>query len=244
MIETTSARSVVQISGAQMTLLPDSRIQVYRDRAVLEKGSGILAHAQHLIVEAASLRIASSADDSIVQVEKTGQTQVIVATSGGSAEVRNASGLLIASLSPKMALAFDTQASNAQSSNSTDAVRLTGVVRSDNEKYFLTDSTTGVKLALRGKDLASYADKRVTLEGTIIPGAILAAGASNVVQVVNVGMVKAAAADAIGRGDALAAAQPAAYIGRVSVIACENRGPPERRPGGPPGPPRPPTSCP
>jgi hypothetical protein len=228
-IETTSTRSVVQIFGANMTLLPDSRAQVYRDHTVLEKGSGILTHAQHLTVEAASLRIAPSADDSIVQVEKTGQTQVVVATKGGSAEVRDASGLLIADLNPNMALAFDTQASNA-----TGAVKLTGVVQSDNGKYSLTDSTTGVKMALRGKGFASYAGKKVALEGSIIPGAAVAAGASQVVQVVTVGLVKAAAASAIGGGGALSAAKPATYIGRVSVIACENSGPPEGGHGGPP----------
>ena len=215
-IETTSARSVLQISGAQVTLLPGSRAQVYRDRAVLEKGAGIVTHAQHLTVEAASLRIAASAGDAIVQVERTGPARVVVATAAGSAEVRNASGLLIASLNPNRALAFNTTASEAQTSAATGAVKLTGVVQSDGGSFFLTDSTTGVRMELRGKDLARYAGKQVTFEGSIIPGATPAAGASQVVQVVTIDVLHTAVAVAAVAGGHLPPAALAAFIGGVA----------------------------
>ena len=219
-IETASARSVLRISGAQVTLLPDSRAKVYRDHAVIEKGSGIVAHAQHLRVEAASLRIAPSAGDAVVQVEKTGQGQVVVATEGGSAEVRTASGLLIASLNPHMALAFDTGASGGQTAAAAGAVKLSGVVQTDGGLYFLTDSTTGVKVELRGDNLARYAGKTVTFSGSMIPGETPAAGASEVVQVVTIDVVRSAAAApaaAAGAGGHLAPAALAAVIGGVAV---------------------------
>ena len=218
-IETASARSVLRISGAQVTLLPDSRAKVYRDHAVIEKGSGIVAHAQHLRVEAASLRIAPSAGDGLVQVEKTGQGQVVVATEGGSAEVRTASGLLIASLNPHMALAFDTGASSGQTGAAAGAVKLSGVVQTDGGLYFLTDST-GVKVELRGDNLARYAGKTVTFSGSMIPGETPAAGASEVVLVVAIDVVRSAAPAApaaAGAGGHLPPAALAAVIGGVAV---------------------------
>jgi hypothetical protein len=220
-IETTSARSVLHISGAQVTLLPDSRAKVYRDRAILEKGAGIVTHAQHLIVQAASLRIAPSAGDSVLQVEKTGQAQVVVAITGGSAEVRNLSGLLIASLNPNMALAFNIPASDTQTSAATGAVKLAGVVQSDGGSFFLTDSTTGVKVELRGRDLAKYVGRKITFDGSVIPGATPAQGASQVVQVITIDLVKTAPVVATGgirSGDgALPPAALAAVIGGVVV---------------------------
>jgi hypothetical protein len=219
-IETASARSVLRIAGAQVTLLPDSRATVYRDRAVIEKGSGIVTHAEHLRVEAASLRIAPSAADAVVHIEKTGQAQVVVATQGGSAEVRNASGVLIASLNPHVALAFDTAASSGQTAAAAGAVKLTGVVQSEGGAFFLTDSTTGVKVELRGEDLAQYAGQTVTFRGSIIPGAAPAAGASQVVQVVTIDVLRSAApgtAVAAGAGGHLPPAALAAVIGGVAV---------------------------
>lgn len=216
-IETTSARSVLRISGAQVTLLPDSRAKVYRDRAVIEKGSGIVAHAQRLTVEAAGLRVAPSAGDTVVQVQKTGQDQVVVATTAGSAEVRTASGVLVASLNPNMALAFDTGASNGQTSAAAGAVKLTGVVQADGGLYFLTDSTTGVKVELRGNDLARYVGKKVTFSGSVIPAQAPAAGASQVVQVVTIDTVRGAAAAAAGTGGRLPPAALVALIGGVAV---------------------------
>jgi hypothetical protein len=219
-IETTSARSVLRIAGAQVTLLPDSRAKVYRDHAIIEKGSGIVAHAQHLTVEAASLRIAPSAGDAVVQVEKTGQAQVVVATTAGSAEVRNASGVLIASLNPHMALAFDSAASSGQTGAAAGAVKLTGVVQTAGGNFFLTDSTTGVKVELRGDNLARYAGTTVTFSGSIIPGEVPAAGASQVVQVVSIDVVRSAApgtAVAAGAGGHLAPVALPAVIGGVAV---------------------------
>ena len=219
-IETTSARSVLRISGAQVTLLPDSRAKVYRDHAVIEKGSGIVSHAQHLTVEAANLRIAPSAGDAVVQVDKTGQAQVVVATTAGSAEVRNASGVLIASLNPHMALAFDAASASGQTAAAAGAVKLTGVVQADGGNYFLTDSTTGVKVELRGENLTRYVGKTVTFSGSIIPGETPAAGASQVVQVVTIDVVRsagAATAAAAGGSGRLPPAALIAIIGGVTV---------------------------
>src|SRR5260370_19344817 len=133
LVETSTARSVIQLAGAQITLAPDSRVRVYRDRTVLEKGSGLVKGGARHVIEAATLRIAPTARDSVVQIEITSPSHVTVATSGGAAEVRNSTGILTASLRPGMALAFDPQAAAAA------AVKMTGVIESRSGAYFLTD---------------------------------------------------------------------------------------------------------
>src|ERR1039457_5555477 len=42
LVETTAARSVIQLADTQITLAPDSRARIYRDHTVLEKGSGLV----------------------------------------------------------------------------------------------------------------------------------------------------------------------------------------------------------
>jgi len=220
-IETSAARSVARLSGAQVTLLPDSRARIFTNRAVLEKGSGIVAHAPKLILETDSLRIAPSAEDSIVQVERTTDAKVVVATRGGPAEVRTASGLLIGVLKPDMALAFDLHAASGQPASASGAVKLSGVVSSAGGKFFLTDRTTGVKVELRGEELAKYNGRTVVFQGSVIPGATPAGGATQVVQVVTIEVAKAAATPAAaagaGSGGALSPMALGAYIGGVAV---------------------------
>jgi hypothetical protein len=134
--------------------------------------------------------------------------------------VRTASGLLIASLNPHMALAFDTGASGGQTAAAAGAVKLSGVVQTDGGLYFLTDSTTGVKVELRGDNLARYAGKTVTFSGSMIPGETPASGASEVVQVVTIDVVRSAAPAApaaAGAGGHLPPAALAAVIGGVAV---------------------------
>src|ERR1017187_10938050 len=90
-IETTSARSVIQLANAEITLAPESRARVYRDRTVLEKGTGFVKDGARHVIAAGTLRIVPSVRESVVQVEITSLSRVTVATRGGAAEVRNSS---------------------------------------------------------------------------------------------------------------------------------------------------------
>ena len=220
LVETSTARSVIQLASVQITLAPDSRVRVYRDRTVLEKGSSLVKDGARHVVEAATLRIAPSARDSVVQIEITGPSHVTVSTTGGAAEVRNSSGILTASLRPGMALAFDPQAAAAA------AVKMTGVIESRNGAYFLTDETTKVTIQLlEGADISKYAGKRVEVTGSYIPGANPAGGASQLVRAVTIkpvggkGKAGAVAAGAGAAGGAAAgtAAGPALEPLRVPV---------------------------
>ena len=78
LVETTTARSVIQLAGTQITLAPDSRVRVYRDRSVLEKGSESVKDGARHVMEAATLRITPSAPGSVVQIDLTAPTRVTV----------------------------------------------------------------------------------------------------------------------------------------------------------------------
>src|ERR1017187_196898 len=136
LIETTAARSTVQLGEAQITLLPNSSAKVYRDRTVLESGSELMRNGEKRTIEAATLQIASASKDGVVLVAMGGPNNVKVFATSGAAEVRTAAGLLVASLSPGMGLAFTPQAGAATS------MQMKGVVESTDNKFFLTDVTS------------------------------------------------------------------------------------------------------
>src|SRR5215470_5742458 len=145
-VETADSRSVVQLSGTQVTVLPESRVTIYHDRTVLQKGS-LLTSAGRLEVDAAGLRIAPSAGNSSIQVELPAAGRVAVAARDGGAEVRNQSGVLVASLRTGMALAFEPQAATPQT------VQINGVLQTIDGKFFLTDETSHVTSEIQGVDL-------------------------------------------------------------------------------------------
>ena len=188
LIETTAARSTVQLGEAQITLLPNSRAKVYRDHTVLESGSELMRNGEKHMIEAATLQIASAAKDGVVLVAMGGPNHVTVFASSGTAQVRTAAGLLVASLRPGMGLAFTPQAGAAT------AMQMAGVVESTNGKFFLTDTTSKTRVELRGTDLAKFKGKSVQITGSIIPGAAAAGGASQVVQVTKIEQLSARAA--------------------------------------------------
>jgi hypothetical protein len=196
LVETASARSVLQIEGVQITLLPESRIKVFRDH-----------------VEAGALRIASSAKDSSLQVETTGTDRVNIAARTGSAEVRNSGGVLVAVVRPGLALALDPQAA------ASTEFRMSGVLESKDGKFFLTDATAKITVEVQGTDLARYVGKTVEVTGSSIPGAPAAAGTSQVVRVATVTVIKAKAGAAAAGSTAAGLSKGAtvAIIGGVAV---------------------------
>ena len=178
LVETASARSVIQLGDAQMTLSPDSSARFYRDRIVLEKGTGSLKDGAHRLIEAATMRIVPSAQESIVQIEVADPSHLKVSTLGGGAEVSNSSGILTARLRPGMALAFNPQAAPES------AIKMTGVVESRGGLYFLTDETTKVTIQIvDSADASKYIGQRVEITGSALRGATVATGAPQMIHV-------------------------------------------------------------
>ena len=186
---------------------PNRALRVFRDRTILENGTGLVRDAGKYVIQAATLRIAPSSKDSVLQIEMYGPRHVTVSASTGGAEVRNAAGVLIASLRPGLALAFDPEAGAATAENVTGTMQFKGVT------CLLTDETTNVTSELRGTDLEQYDGKRVNVTGSIIGNAAAAAGASDVIHVAQIHAAiagKAAVAvgaGAVGAGTAVAGTQ-------------------------------------
>jgi len=217
LVETAAARSIIQLADAQITLAPNSSARIYRDHTVLQTGSEFVKDGAHHVIEADSLRITPSNQDSVVQVEITNPERVTVGARGGPAEVRNSSGVLTASLLPGMSLAFNPRAGAAS------AVKMIGVIESRNGAFLLTDETTKVTIQVEGPDVSKYVGKKVEVVGSVIPEAKAAAGATQVVRAVTIKTVSAnrkavaaaggAAAGGAAAGGAAAGAGAGAAVG-------------------------------
>jgi hypothetical protein len=213
-IESGAARSVVQLAGGQVTLLPQSRVRVFRDRAVLERG-GSLLRGTHQGMEASAIRVIPSDANALVQVELGAQGSVTVAGQSGAAEVRGKGNVLLASLNSGTAFNFAPQAGSASGQ-----VKVTGVLEMVDGHYFLTDATTKAKLELQGSDLAKYIGKTVMVGGAQIPGSTPSGGASQVVQVATIDVVneRRPAGGAVTQGNSgLSNGARYAIIGGVAV---------------------------
>ena len=209
LIETTTARSVMQLNSVEITLAPESRAKVYQDHTVLEKGASLLRGSDSHVIEAMSMQVVPAGRDAVIQVDIDGPGHISVAARTGGATVRNSAGVLVANLRAGMALAFEPQAAASK------AVKITGEVELRNGNYFITDATTRVISQLRGNNLAQYVGKRVEIVGSEIPGATPVAGATQVVQVAGAQLAPAA-----GTGTAIAAGThitTVAIIGGVAV---------------------------
>ena len=220
LIETAAARSVIQLSDAQITLAPGSRLRVYHDRSTLEKGTGSLTDSAHYTMVAATLRIAPSSLASMVQIELNGPLALTVAARGGPAEVRDSSNALTANLPPGTTLAFEPQAAPAT------VVKMTGLVESRDGAYFLTDDTTKVPVQIEGANVPKYVGKTVQITGTTVPDATPVGGASQLVHIAAIKLVAGGAA-AAGTGGAAAGGSSAglsglaigAIVGGVAIAA-------------------------
>jgi hypothetical protein len=187
-VQTDGAQSRIQLSGgAEIMLSPASRAQVYRDHTVLRQGAQSVKNGEKYVIEAATLRISPTGTHTLAEIVAKDGNRVSIAAREGSVDVWNGAGVLVATVRPGLALAFDTQAGGAPT-----AAKMSGCLVTKGGKYLLTDSTTNVTVELRGPDAAKNAGHRVEITGRMIQGATPADGASQVIQVVTVDSVGAA----------------------------------------------------
>jgi hypothetical protein len=189
--------------GSNLLLQPDSAVKVYRDYAVLQRG-GATQRGGHTLV-ADGLKVSSLSPQGAVFVDLQDGSHLKVAAQGGSAEVRNPAGVLVARLEPGKALSFVVQASpqNANSAplqqNSTptttgqaappsSGLQLTvhGILRKDHPgrygHFLLTDVATNVTYELQGPSLDDLVGASVEVTGSTFD-ATAAVGASKVMAV-------------------------------------------------------------
>ncbi len=200
-------------SGTRVDLASDSRGRVYRDRMVLEQGQGQLTGSGYQI-EARTLRVIGDEPYATARVSLMGTRRVQVAAVTGSLRVTNANGLLVANLLMGAAMEFEPQAEGAAVYS-----KLTGIVKKQGGKYFLTDETTKVTVELRGKGLEAQVGKRVEVNGSTDASATPAQPATQVVNVQTATVLaKGAAAAGAGAGAAAGTASAAgATAGSIGV---------------------------
>lgn len=200
-------------TGIRMRLASDSQGRVFRDHLVLERGAGQLNGGGYRI-EARTLRISAGEPYASAKVSISGTTRVQVAALTGSLRVTNARGLLVANLLPGAALEFEPQVE-------TDSVfsRLTGTVRKQAGKYFLTDETTNITVELRGAGLDAQVGKRVEINGSVDPAATPAQPATQIVRIQSVSRLAKGAAVAGGAAGAAAGTASAAGATAAGVSA-------------------------
>jgi hypothetical protein len=178
LVETDNTRSELMLkSGSKLTLTGSSRAKVYDDRMVLETGGAELSQSGGYEIEARSLHISASEDAARVQVALESGPRVRVAAINGEVQVRNAKGVLVARITPGMALALNSAVSEDE------AMRMSGVVRRDGQALLLTDEVTNVTAELRGIQLAKAVGSRVEITGSILDSEETSEEAEHVVDV-------------------------------------------------------------
>ena len=199
-------------AGGRMQLASDSRGRVFRDRMVLERGVGQLSGTGYGI-EARSLRVVADEANATARVSLSGSRRVLVKALQGRSHVTNARGMLVANLTPGIALEFEPQGEGADA-----ASKLKGILRRQAGKFLLTDETTNVTVELRGSGLSSKVGKRVEVTGQLAAGSVAVEPATQVINVKTITLAAAAAVAGAGTaGAASAAGATAAGIGAGTV---------------------------
>ena len=207
MLETAAVRSEVQLSnGTRVTLTPESRAKLFRNRTILEKGSSEVKNAGKYEVSALGMTMVPQSKDTVMQVAMNRPQHVSVSALVGAVEVRSASGMLIARVMPDMALEFDPQVAGAAT-----ASHLTGCMVDKAGKYFLTDETTNLTVEVQGNGVEKAVGSRVELIGSTIPGATPGSGATQLVSATDINKL-----GACGKKKAAAAAGGAAAGGAAA----------------------------
>jgi hypothetical protein len=181
---------------------------------VLERGVGQLRGTGYGI-EARSLRVVADEANATARVSLSGDRRVLVAALQGRSHVTNAQGMLVANLTPGIALEFEPQGEGADV-----ASKLKGVLRRQAGKFLLTDETTNVTVELRGSGLSSKVGKRVEVTGQLAAGSVAVEPGTQVINVKTITLAAAAAVAGAGAGTAgaaSAAGATAAGIGAGTV---------------------------
>jgi hypothetical protein len=197
-------------TGQNLILGSTSTATIYQNRLLLQRGVAEVDRLSAYRVEAGKLLIGASSPDAGIRVSVDGGQQVQVAATGGSAEVRNLDGLLVARILPGTALQLQPAGNNTSAD-------LRGRLTSESGKFFLTDETTKVKWEVQGKNLNELVGKRVHLVGSTMPPA--QPGEPGIIEVASTTVLKGAAAAGAGGGATGAATAGGVSATTIALIA-------------------------
>ena len=176
-LETTISPSHTTLrDGTRVDLGTDSRERVFRDHALLERGTTQVHGGAHYAVFASHLRISSTEP---FRVAFTAPGAVRVSALDGFTEVKNAQGQLVAMVMPGSPLEFQDAGASAPT-------RVTGCLQKVGSRYVLRDETTNTVMELTGPDLEKYAGKQIVATGSNDPNGTPLEGAAQVIRVASV----------------------------------------------------------
>jgi hypothetical protein len=172
-VETDVATTALRLDrGVEIKLAADSRGKLYRDRLLLEKGSGELVRAGGFEFDASRVKVTADAPNARGVVSMEDANTVKVEALSGGLRVTTGNGILLARLQPGRAMEFtDSQAGAAAPATITGKLtkEADACTSATEQKYFLTAAETGVKYQVMGEGLDSLVGKTVTLTGTLDP---------------------------------------------------------------------------
>lgn len=213
-VESKSVRSEIRLSsGGQLLLSSGSRVKVFSDHTVLEKGSGLVKNVANHSIEAGTLSITAPGKGTEAQISVTKPGHVMVSAVNGPVSVRNSAGVLVASVRPGSVVELTPQ------SGSASQTKVSGTLASNGGKYFVTDSTSNVTVEVQGSELAKWTGKQVDVSGSIVKNAQPSSGASQVVQVASIKNLDAVAGNAPQAGGAGAGAGAGAGMSSAAIVA-------------------------
>lgn len=217
-LETGVVSSRVRLdSGARVELGSQSRGVFYRNRLVLEAGTGRLESGDRFSIEARALRIQPTAPESRAHVTMAGGGSVEVAALEGTLRVLNAGGAVVANMAAGEALVFE------QAGGASAAFRMTGCLQKKNGHYLLTDQVAGVTEELRGDGLEQEVGNTVEITATTVPNTKAIEGASEVIQVTRIRRLTTRCAVAQSTVGAPAGAASGAASGNTADAAAGAR---------------------
>lgn len=181
-LKSEDASTSLQFSdGTNAIMKPDTTMQVFRERSILQKGitmqRGIDKHA----VIAAGLRISGTSPNAVALIGVKDPTHIEVSSQAGETDVWTSSGNLVARLEPGKILSFAVGKSDGAPAN---AVKLHGILRPHN---LITDDQTNVTYQLQGAGLEPLLGASIEVSGTILGGT----STSNIPAVVTVSNIAA-----------------------------------------------------
>ncbi|MBI5086340.1 MAG: hypothetical protein HZB13_17315 [Acidobacteria bacterium] len=146
-------------NGVRGSLSPASTASMFADRLEVKLGDAAIAPAAGFRVEAGGLTLAAGKSGRVqVQVQKE---KVLVASLSGATEVFDASGLLLARVTPLQPLEFEPIKEPPQ------AITVTGVLENKDGRFQLKDEVTGLVYELQGEALKASDGKRIHVTGKL-----------------------------------------------------------------------------
>ncbi len=204
-VQTAVTASQLQVNGgANVRLAADSRVKVYRSRMVLEQGFTELRAASGFTVEARSLAITPRTREGVTRIKLDGASKVTVAALGGSVDVKNSGGLLVARVAAGSSLDFEQQTTGGASASGAGSSAQTGAGAAGSTASGASGSTAAGASGAAGSTAAGAG----STAGATAAGASGAAGAAG-----------AGAAGATGAAAAGISVGTIAIIGGVAVAA-------------------------